>query len=218
MLIISSTNTDAIVISFFFHVWIVTCTCVHTHTVLHVMSASLILSSCFFGGRRVNSGGAERNNSRSALSRCPGVTSLTGSAGAVASPPLCGVRVWINPTESERSYYLSSVVSASLLVNLHNPLRCDQNARCVDWFKCVLDQGSGGRFRVMESQTSFTQQMDDGSISAPSVPTLWDNIWSAMDVHVHRHAFPRATFIFTPRFFRWCRQAALLLNRCRIWQ
>lgn len=120
MLIISSTNTDAIVISFFFHVWIVTCTCVHTHTVLHVMSASLILSSCFFGGRRVNSGGAERNNSRSALSRCPGVTSLTGSAGAVASPPLCGVQVWINPTESERSYYLSSVVSASLLVNLRS--------------------------------------------------------------------------------------------------
>lgn len=94
--------------------------CSHTHTVLHVMSASLILSSCFFGGRRVNSGGAERNNSRSALSRCPGVTSLTGSAGAVASPPLCGVRVWINPTESERSYYLSSVVSASLLVNLRS--------------------------------------------------------------------------------------------------
>lgn len=120
MLIISSTNTDAIVISFFFHVWIVTCTCVHTHTLLHVTSASLILSSCFFGGRRVNSGGAERNNSRSALSRCPGVTSLTGSAGAVASPPLCGVQVWINPTESERSYYLSSVVSASLLVNLRS--------------------------------------------------------------------------------------------------
>lgn len=48
-------------------------------------------------------------------SRCPGVTSLTGSAGAVASPPLCGVEVWINPTESERSYYLSSVVSARRL-------------------------------------------------------------------------------------------------------
>lgn len=38
-----------------------------------------------------------------------------------------------------------------------------------DWFKRVLDQKAGGRFRVMESQTLFTQQMDDGSISGPYI-------------------------------------------------
>ena len=51
---------------------------------------------------------------------------------------------------------------------------------------------AGGRFTVMESQPSLAQQMDDGSggagrtsrPGAPSVRTPWDNIWSAMDVHV----------------------------------